>query len=172
MNWACIVWFAHRAGTPVGGIVADCQYTRSESTCEIRRPKLQPRIGCWLSALKSVGVGLSFTVESTAHQSNRDIKCESKATEVRRHQEGQLRAHQSSLGSISEPRRSRRNTKMKWASLTGVGQQRERHASPGTREKSSTSKPPDSRTRVHAIVTRRSVLLTVAHRQVTIVSKW
>lgn len=31
----------------------------------------------------------------------------------------------------------------------------ERHASPGTRERFSTSKPPDSRTQVHAIVTRR-----------------
>ncbi|QEG02082.1 hypothetical protein Mal15_61650 [Stieleria maiorica] len=47
------------------------------------------------SALKSSGVGLSSSAESTAHPSYRDIKSESQETEVRRHQVGQIRAHPS-----------------------------------------------------------------------------
>ena len=48
-----------------------------------------------LSCLRSLGVGLFRSVESTAHQSNRDIKCESQETEVPRNRLGALRAHQS-----------------------------------------------------------------------------
>ncbi|QEG01423.1 hypothetical protein Mal15_54990 [Stieleria maiorica] len=77
----------HRRGLPMYSI----RIATGNSNLPISSQHFRRRF----SALKSSGVGLSSSAESTAHPSYRDIKSESQETEVRRHQVGQIRAHPS-----------------------------------------------------------------------------
>ncbi|PAY17651.1 hypothetical protein CKO51_20725 [Rhodopirellula sp. SM50] len=70
--------------------------------------------------MKSTGVGLPSLAESTAHLSNRDIKCEPPETEVRCQQEGVLRVTVKRQ-QINCHKKREKTQKKKWAMSSGVG---------------------------------------------------